>query len=270
MRNEYREAQFETTLSSKVVTFEFNQGRPAVDGEEKRRVKRNLFREDGGGKSSVNRKLRAQLKAKKQLFRSNPVPYQGRTLSHHEDRQVAMTERVSSLVASKHRPFQCPVEPSPNMFSLKDDNNDKPRRGSAEMSRTQFPGHEIVEDVYYDRNPFHDFSPSFPPPLSSAVSPAKWRGFVTGESSTSLELYCPSSQRLEYRYPLHQPQIAETFRDHSLPSHSSPQDNKLFCSSFPNVEYSSYFPNSTNICTPMINWVLENNDWEDASPVRNM
>jgi len=263
-------AQLKTTLSSKVVTFEFNRGRPAVDMEEKKRVKRNLFRaEDAKGKSSVNRKLSAQLKAKKKLFRSNPVPYQyqGRRLSHHPGRQVEIVESASSWVTSNHRPFQFPEEPSPILFSLEDE---EPRRGSAELSRTQFPGLGIVQDVSDDRNPFHDFSPSVPPPFSSAIAHAKWKGFGTGESLTSLEHFCASPQRLDYRCSPPNPQIGEIFHDYSLPSNSSFPDDKLFCSNYSNIEYNSYISSSTNIRTPMINWVLENNDWEDASPVRNM
>jgi len=273
MSNDWRESQPKTAPSSRVVTFEFNRGRPVVEREEKRRVKRKLFGEEKGeGKPSMNRILRAQLKAKKQLFGSNYVPYKGWKLSHHEGRQVEITEGVSSYVASKHlepfnRPFQFPVEPSPNLFSLEDD---KPRRNSAEFSRTQFPGLGSVQDVSDDRNPFHDFSPSFLPPSSSAVTSAKRRGFVTGKSITNLEHYCSSPRRLEYSSSPLRPQIAEIFRDHSLPSVSPFQDNKLFCSSYSNIEYSSNILSSTSFCTPMFNWMLENNDWKDASPVRNM
>jgi len=274
MSNDWREPQLKTAPSSKVVTFEFHRGRPAVEREEKRRVKRNLFGEEkGGGKPSMNRKLGAQLKAKKQLFRSNYVPYQGWKLSHHEEgRQVEITEGVSSYVASKHlepfnRPFQFPVEPSPNLFSLEDD---KPRRNSAEFSRTQFPGLGSVQDVSDDRNPFHDFSTSFLPPSSSAVTSTKRRGFVTGESITNLEHYFSSPRRLGYSSSPLRPQIGDIFRDHCLLSISSFQDDKLFCSSYSNIEYSPNIPSSTSICTPMFNWMLENNDWKDASPVRNM
>ena len=61
-----RETKYAKT--DEVETFEFNKGRPAVDKRERRGVKRNLFGE-GERRSSVNRRLRDQLKMKKQSLK---------------------------------------------------------------------------------------------------------------------------------------------------------------------------------------------------------
>jgi len=236
-------------------------------------VKRNLFGdEEKGGKLLVNRnrKLRAQLKAKKKLFRSSSRS------SKHECHPVEATDRVSSWVASHHsqpcyRPFHFPANPPTSSFLLEDIEP----RSSAKISCKQFPGLEIAQGVSDDQNMFHDFPLSFPPPSSSsAVSPADWRGSITiTRDLTNMESNCPSPRRLKYRSSPREHQIAEFSHDQSLPSNLSFQDNTLFCSSYSNIEdeytNNAYIPSSLNISTSCFNWVQKNNRWDD-SPVRNI
>jgi len=255
--------------SSKVETFQFNRGRPAVDKQEKRRVKRNLFgeKEGGGGRrSSVNRKLRAQLKAKKKLFKSNHDPYRGRKL---ESRHVEMTDSTSPWVSFNHLkpcsscPFKLPVDSSPSLFL----SDEEKTRSSAWISLTPSPSLDIVQGVSDDQNLLHEYSPSFFQPSPPAVSLAEWRESLTEGCSPGPARCCPSPLRLEYMTPL------GLSHDQSFSSNMSFQDNKLFSSSYSNIEDTSAFNTyvSSYPADITINWALENNELVDASsPVRNM
>jgi len=261
--------------------LEFNRGRPTVDREEKRRVKRNLFGGvvEKGEKSSVSRKLRAKLKAKKKLFGYNHAPYQGKISSQHDGLSEEKNKRMSSWISSsshhlqsRYHSFQLPaVQPSPKLFSLKDETNS---RHSAWIPRTQSPVIGVMQDMSGHQNQLGEISPSIFPPFSSAVNPAKRRGSLMGESLTTLEFYHPSSpQKQKPRSSPRGHQITECFQDQSLPSDSSFQENKLFSSSYFNTEDSSintYIPSSTSIATPRFNWLLDHDEWEEASPPRNM
>merc|ERR1719318_2139919 len=80
-------------------TFQFNKGRPAVDKRERRGVKRNLFGE-GERRSSVNRRLRNQLKKKKQSLKSRQSKHLDKRTSQVQHKDPAITERVSSWIIS--------------------------------------------------------------------------------------------------------------------------------------------------------------------------
>ena len=92
-------------------TFQFNKGRPIVDREERRMVKKNLFGEEGS-RSSVNAKLRKNLMVKKKLIETNSRH------SHQLDKRASLiresqpgvAERVSSWVSSQH------FQPNPALF----------------------------------------------------------------------------------------------------------------------------------------------------------
>ena len=89
----------EKTKKFEGETFQFNKGRPAVDKRERRGVKRNLFGE-GERRSSVNRRLRDQLKMKKQSIKSRHLTHLDKKSSHVQHKHPVITERVSFWIFS--------------------------------------------------------------------------------------------------------------------------------------------------------------------------
>ena len=103
--------------TGEVETYEFNKGRPAVDKGQRRGVKRNLFGE-GERRSSVNRRLRDQLKMKKQSLKSRQSKHLDERTSQVQHKDPVITERVSSWIIShqfldEHLPSL--LSPSPHL-----------------------------------------------------------------------------------------------------------------------------------------------------------
>ena len=98
-QDDRQETMMEKTKKFEGETFQFNKGRPAVDKRERRGVKRNLFGE-GERRSSVNRRLRDQLKMKKQSIKSRHLTHLDKKSSHVQHKHPVITERVSFWIFS--------------------------------------------------------------------------------------------------------------------------------------------------------------------------
>jgi len=254
-------------ILSKVENYQFNKGRPSIDKQERRMVKRNLFgveEKENDRRSSVNRKLRAKLKAKKKLFRSDR--HAGRSSKCVDGQQSVLSERVLSWV-SKHHPrspitsaYQIPhqLEPSPNFLTLEQHQTSFFAR--KHLSPIPAPGPSWNESSQYQ--------------FSSSVSHEFWRGSTSRESFTDEghRLLQESSKSIATVSPVTN-EFGRCSPNLSFSSNFSFQDNKLFSSSYSNIDNGS-IP-SINFQTSSSSESWFNKNWlpEDecvhGSPMRN-
>jgi len=268
---EWRRGQLRNPLE----TFQFNKGRPVVDTQEKRRVRRNLFG-DGEKKSSVNRRLREKMRAKRKLFKSK---------QQHGKKPVSqsqVTDRVSSWVFSHHPEQNCTADnqshqlppPINDLFSVEEEYS-----GSSPawmpLSPTIVPG--IDAGSSEDQEPY---PPSFLQlSLSTVGLPVKTEGstpcFPYPTQNYRMDGLCSSQHPFSFNMasPLNQHQHLGSFPlDESFSSNFSFQDNKLLsCSNYnlENIASSSgnYMDSSA---LPWSSSMPEMDVWKNESSVRQV
>jgi len=178
-------------------TFQFNKGRPAVDKMERRGVKRNLFGE-GERRSSVNRRLRDQLKRKKQSLKSRQSKHLAKRSSQVQHKVPVIIESVSSSwkISDQFLDEHLPTITGPSPYLPPCPGFSPHLEHPPSSSMLLFsPGLPPVPRYSQDQDPSHPW-PGLPTSYSAERLLAPWRGSSACSSKSPVASFTNLAQSL--------------------------------------------------------------------------